>query len=103
MAISNAEPALKNDVVTSIREPSLYRIIYINDNVTSFDFVIDSLINIFDYSEEIADQIAHDVDEKGSSVVAVLPFELAEQKTAEVLLYAKANKFPLQVIIEPED
>lgn len=103
MAISNADPALKNEVVTSIREPSLYRVIYLNDDVTSFEFVIDTLVNIFEYSEETSSQIAHDVHDQGSAVVAVLPFELAEQKTAEVLLYAKANKFPLQTIIEPED
>jgi len=97
-----ADPALKNKVVTAIKEPSLYKVIYLNDNVTSFEFVIETLVGIFDYDVETANQIALDVHDHGSAVVAVLPYEMAEQKTAEVLVYAKANKYPLQTIIEPE-
>lgn len=101
--MANADPILKNDVITSVREPSLYRVVYLNDNVTSFEFVIDSLINIFEYDVETASQIATDIHDEGSAVVAVLPFELAEQKQGEVALYAKASKFPLQSFIEPEE
>jgi ATP-dependent Clp protease adapter protein ClpS len=35
-------------------------------------------------------------------VVAVLPFEIAEQKGVEITLAARANGFPLQIRLEPE-
>lgn len=101
--MANADPILKNDVITSVREPSLYRIIYLNDNVTSFEFVIDTLISIFEYDVDTAQDITGEIHERGSAVVAVLPFELAEQKRSEVMEYAKASKFPLQTRIEPEE
>jgi ATP-dependent Clp protease adaptor protein ClpS len=43
-----------------------------------------------------------EVHENGSAVVAVLPYELAEQKGIEVTVAARKNGFPLQVKIEPD-
>lgn len=103
MATNQADPVLAPKVATSVTEPPLYKIIYLNDSVTTMDFVIDTLVNIFDYNIETAAKITMDVHEQGSAVVAVLPFEMAEQKTAEVMLYAKANKFPLQTKIEADN
>jgi ATP-dependent Clp protease adapter protein ClpS len=42
------------------------------------------------------------VHEEGSAVVAVLPYEMAEQKGIEVTLLARNNGFPLQVKIEQD-
>jgi ATP-dependent Clp protease adapter protein ClpS len=35
-------------------------------------------------------------------VVAVLPYEIAEQKGIEVTLDARNNDFPLQIKLEPD-
>jgi ATP-dependent Clp protease adapter protein ClpS len=35
-------------------------------------------------------------------VVAVLPYEIAEQKGIEVTVQARSNNYPLQVKLEPE-
>jgi ATP-dependent Clp protease adapter protein ClpS len=43
-----------------------------------------------------------DIHDKGSAVVAVLPYEIAEQKGIEVTLDARAQGFPLQVKVESE-
>ena len=42
------------------------------------------------------------VHEEGSAVVAVFPYEIAEQKGIEVTLLARNNGFPLQVKIEQD-
>jgi ATP-dependent Clp protease adapter protein ClpS len=42
------------------------------------------------------------IHEQGSAVVAVLPYEIAEQKGIEVTLDARQEGFPLQVKIESE-
>jgi ATP-dependent Clp protease adaptor protein ClpS len=66
------------------------------------EFVIDSLIEYFDYNPETAQQITVDIHEDGSACVAVLPFEIAEQKGIEVTANARANSYPLQIKLEPE-
>lgn len=87
----------------AVKEPPMYRVVYINDNQTTMEFVIDSLIEFFDYTPETAEQITVDIHEDGSAVVAVLPFEIAEQKGVEVTVMARSQSYPLQVKLEPEN
>jgi ATP-dependent Clp protease adaptor protein ClpS len=87
---------------TGLKEPPLFKIIYMNDDVTSMEFVITSLIEYFKYNPDTASVITQNINEKGSAVVAVLPYELAEQKGIEVTLDARSQGFPLQVKVEAE-
>lgn len=90
-------------VKQNICEPSMFRVIYLNDNTTSMEFVIDSLIEFFDYSEEAAQILTHNIHETGAATVAVLPYEIAEQKGVEVTLSARSQNYPLQIKLEPEN
>lgn len=102
MANSNTEIKGKIKPNITLQEPPLFKIIYINDDVTSMEFVIESLISYFDYNAETATVITTNIHEKGSAVVAVLPYEIAEQKGIEVTLDARAKGYPLQVKVEAE-
>jgi ATP-dependent Clp protease adapter protein ClpS len=46
--------------------------------------------------------ITQDIHSAGSAVVAVLPYEVAEQKGIEVTVHARTNNYPLQVKLEPD-
>jgi ATP-dependent Clp protease adaptor protein ClpS len=81
----------------------LFKVVYLNDNQTSMEFVVESLIDYFDYTSETAEQITVDVHEAGSACVAVLPYEIAEQKGVEVTMLARAQGYPLQIKLEPEN
>lgn len=85
----------------SISEPPMFRVIFINDNQTSMQFVIESLVTHFSYDEMSAEKITIDIHEVGSAIVAVLPYEIAEQKGIEVTLKARAEGYPLQIKLEP--
>jgi len=85
-----------------LEEPSMYKVIYINDNQTSMQFVVDSLVGYFDYAEIQAEKITEDIHSQGSAVVAVLPYEIAEQKGIEVTVEARSAGYPLQVKLEEE-
>lgn len=87
---------------TNIQEPHQYRVIYINDETTTMEFVIESLRAIFDYDFDEAEALTMKVHEEGSAVVATMSYELAEQKGIEVTMLARANGFPLQVKIEAD-
>ena len=86
----------------ALREPPLYKIIYFNDEVTSMEFVVGSLIDYFNYNQDTATSITQNIHNQGSAVVAVLPYEIAEQKGIEVTLEARSQGYPLQVKIEAE-
>lgn len=66
------------------------------------EFVIDSLVDHFQYSMDAAEQMTLTIHEKGSAVVAVLPYEIAEQKGIEITISARTAGFPLQIKLEPE-
>lgn len=85
-----------------LAEPPMFKVVYVNDNKTSVQFVIESLIDHFKYVQDTAERIAAIVHEEGAAVAAVLPYEMAEQKGIDVTLDARQQGFPLQVRIEKE-
>ena len=82
--------------------PPKFKVIFMNDNVTTVDFVIAVLQEIFEHSFDSAQDLTVKIHEEGSAMVAVLPFEIAESKAVETTLLARTNSFPLAVKIEPE-
>lgn len=86
----------------NIKEPNKFKLIYVNDEVTTMEFVIESLVEVFGYDEDAAHGITMQIHEAGSAVVAVLPYEMAEQKGVEVTLLAREAGFPLQVKLEED-
>jgi ATP-dependent Clp protease adaptor protein ClpS len=86
----------------NIAEPPQFKVIYINDDVTTQEFVIETLKIIFNYDQGAAEALTMKVHEEGSAVVAVFPYEMAEQKGIEVTVLARNNDYPLQVKIEQD-
>jgi ATP-dependent Clp protease adaptor protein ClpS len=85
-----------------VKEPPKYKVIYVNDDVTTMEFVVETLLEIFSYYDQEAIDKAMEINDNGFGVIAVLPYEIAEQKGIEVTLLARSNSFPLQVRIEPD-
>lgn len=100
--MSNAEAATVTRTKKAVKEPPLYRVIYINDSTTTMEFVVGSLVEFFDYTIETATQLTISIHEHGQATVAVLPFEIAEQKGTEVTASARDQEYPLQVKLEPD-
>ena len=100
--MSNAEISTKIKPNLAIKEPPLFKIIYLNDDRTSMEFVVTTLIDYFNYNNDTATQITMDIHEKGSAVVAIMPNEIAQQKGIEVTLEARAQGYPLQVKVEAD-
>jgi ATP-dependent Clp protease adaptor protein ClpS len=66
------------------------------------EFVVRTLVTHFNYNNETAFSITTTIHESGSAVVAILPYEIAEQKGIEVTMEARSEGFPLQIKIEAE-
>jgi ATP-dependent Clp protease adaptor protein ClpS len=98
------EPTVVNKIKPKIevKEPAKWNVIFLNDDVTTQEFVIEILIIIFNYSTDDADLMTQKIHNDGSGIVATLPFEMAEQKGLEVTVMARNSGFPLMVKLEPE-
>ena len=100
--MAQAETRTRIKPSEQLKQPPMFRVVYINDNQTTMEFVVESLMEFFDYSIEGAEKITIDIHEAGSAVVAVLPYEIAEQKGVEVTFSARSQSMPLQIKLEPE-
>lgn len=84
-------------------DPVLFKVIYLNDDVTTADFVVETLINHFSYSADRAVTVMENIHNDGSAVVSILPYEIAEQRGIEVTVEARSRGFPLIVKIEADE
>lgn len=99
----STDSLIKPRILAHIKEPPLYKVIYMNDEVTTQEFVIESLVIVFKQNREMAEHITMKIHTEGSAVVAVLPYEIAEQKGIEVSVMAKRHGFPLVVKLEADE
>ena len=55
--MSQAGTVSKVKVDHSIKEPPMFKVIYLNDSQTTMDFVIETLVEFFNYNTQTALQI----------------------------------------------
>lgn len=89
-------------IETTVKEPGRYRVIFLNDNKTPMEFVVDVLVKIFKHSQETAEKVTLNIHTEGAGTAGVYSFEVAEQKGTETTELARSNGFPLRVKIEAE-
>jgi len=95
-----SETITKIKVKTDIKEPSLYNVVYYNDNETTGEFVVKSLLEFFSKTEKESIKLTEDVHVKGLAVVGTFSHEIAEQKASDVILSARSQGFPFVVKAE---
>ena len=79
-----------------------YRVIIHNDDVTTFEFVINILVVVFQQTFFRATRIAFETHTKGNSYVCTLPLQEAKSKVFKAQFAARQQGFPLTFSIEPE-
>jgi ATP-dependent Clp protease adaptor protein ClpS len=84
------------------KKPELYRVLLLNDDYTTMDFVVEVLESVFHKPPAEAFRIMMAVHTQGRGLCGVYPHEVAETKVATVVERARANGFPLLAAMEPE-
>jgi ATP-dependent Clp protease adaptor protein ClpS len=82
------------------KRPSMWNIVFYNDDYTPMDFVEFVLKRVFHISTLDALALTLVVHTKGKGIAGTYTFEVAEQKQCEVLLMAKVEEHPLRVEVE---
>ena len=102
MATTDLDVVIDEKIKVEISEPKRYKVIFLNDDKTPIEFVIELLMTVFKHTEDTAKDITLKVHNEGSAVVGIYTFEIAEQKGVEATNVARAAGFPLQIKVDPE-
>jgi ATP-dependent Clp protease adaptor protein ClpS len=85
-----------------IKEPSRYKVVILNDDYTTVEFVILLLVRIFRHTTDSAIRITQEIHDQGSGVAGIYSYEIAEQKVIDATELSRANNFPLLIKAVPE-
>ena len=85
-----------------ICDPKRYKVLLLNDDYSSMDFVIDILMSIFHKSFAEAQKIMLEVHQRQRGLCGVYSYEIAETKVSQVIKIAREQGFPLKAIMEEE-
>jgi ATP-dependent Clp protease adaptor protein ClpS len=83
-----------------LEEPPLYRVLLLNDDYTTMEFVVEVLKHVFHKSEPEANRIMLNVHLNGVGLCGVFPLEVAETKVEMVEGLAREKGFPLKCTME---
>ena len=97
---------IQNKANTTVRavsgEPRKHRVIVLNDDFTTFEFVIEVMMTVFGKTQQQAEEIAEETHIRQKAVVGRYPLDIARSKVAKATEMARAENFPLSFEIEPE-
>ena len=99
---TDTDIVLDEKISITTRDPKKYKVVFLNDDTTPMEFVIEVLKNIFRHTDETATTITMEIHTEGSGVVGVYSHEIAEQKAIETTTLSRNHGFQLQVKIEEE-
>jgi ATP-dependent Clp protease adaptor protein ClpS len=84
------------------KEPSRYKVLLLNDDYTTMDFVVEILETVFHKSPAESFRIMMQVHTQGKGLCGVYTFEVAETKVEAVHDLARQHGFPLRASLEEE-
>ncbi len=84
------------------KKPELFKVLLLNDDYTTMDFVVEILESVFNKAPAEAYRIMMAVHTQGQGLCGVYPFDVAETKVATVVDRARDSGFPLRAAMEPE-
>lgn len=92
--------AVKERVETQKKDPTLYKVVLLNDDYTTMEFVMHVLETVFQKSPAEAYRVMMQVHLNGSGIAGVYPWEVAETKVETLTSMARQAEYPLRAAIE---
>ena len=98
--MASYEYDLENEL--ELEEPKKYKVLLLNDDFSTMDFVIEILTKIFRKSLDEAEVIMLNIHNNGKEICGTYTKEIALTKVSQVKSMARKAKFPLKAIAEEE-
>ena len=97
---NQTDGAVKERTDVKKQDPTLYKVVLLNDDYTPMDFVVHVLESLFQRSPAEAFRIMMQVHVNGRGIAGVYPWEVAETKADKVAALANEAGHPLRATIE---
>lgn len=94
--------SIQTDTRAKTTRPDLYKVLLLNDDYTTMEFVVHILETIFKKPPVEAIQIMLHVHKSGSGLAGIYTKDIAETKISIVHELARKNQFPLKCVMEKE-
>jgi ATP-dependent Clp protease adaptor protein ClpS len=98
--MAHTDDAVKERAKTKKQEPDLFKVVLLNDDYTTMDFVVHVLESVFQKSPAEAFRIMMTVHVQGRGIAGTYPWEVAETKVETVTNMAREAGFPLKAVTE---
>ena len=82
------------------KKPDLYKLILLNDDFTTMDFVVKILIMFLNKSNHEANFLMLKIHNEGSAICGVFPKDVAVTIQNKIYNFSKINKQPLKCIVK---
>jgi ATP-dependent Clp protease adaptor protein ClpS len=82
------------------KEPSMYKVMMLNDDYTTMDFVIQVLQKFFHKKSDEANKIMMQIHKEGRAICGLYPYDIAATKVMQVTDFAKQKEMPLKCMME---
>ncbi|MBO8458491.1 MAG: ATP-dependent Clp protease adaptor ClpS [Spirochaetes bacterium] len=98
------EQVSKNESKTKIRlaEPEIFKVILLNDDYTTQEFVVSVLISVFHKPVKEAESIMLSVHNSGRATVGLYSLDIAQTYVEQVHSLAQSRGFPLRCFLEKQ-
>lgn len=90
------------DTRERVEKPKKYKVLLLNDDYTTMEFVVFVLQKVFHHSQAGATRIMLHIHNSGVGVAGIYTREVAETRVAQVEHLAREAGHPLQCTMEPE-
>jgi ATP-dependent Clp protease adaptor protein ClpS len=100
MAEQRPDSIVKERPKVEKKEPTLFKVVLLNDDYSTMEFVVQILESVFQKSPAEAYQIMMHVHVNGRGIAGVYPWEVAETKVDTVIALARNAGYPLRAITE---
>ena len=99
---TDTDIVIDEKIKQTVKEPSMYNVIMLNDDATPMEWVVGILKEIFRHSNADAEALTMKIHNDGSAVAGTYKYEIAEQKSVEAVNASRNHGFPLQLKVEEE-
>ena len=96
----NPQTNYVTDTDTELKMPGMYAVIIHNDHVTTMEFVVEILIDIFNKPPNEAAALMMDVHESGRGIAGIYVFDIAATKRTRASQRAAEKGFPLKLTLK---
>ncbi len=101
--MAQGQTAIKDRQKIDYQEPKKFKVIMMNDDITTFDCVIMILKTVFMKPADEAEYLTMKIDRTGQAVVGIYSYDIARSKQRKATSMARNLGFPLVINVEPAE